>query len=528
VTATSNPAAPATAVAAPPPGLAPFERSGRAYELRWYTLAVLCISLLVIVVDNSILNVAIPTLVKDLHATNSELQWMVDSYSLVFACLLLTAGALGDRYGRRGALQVGFAVFGFGSLLSAFAGSPNQLIGTRAVMGIGAAFIMPATLSIITNTFPPEERGRAIGFWAAIAGVAGALGPITGGFLLEHFYWGSIFLVNIPIVVFALVMSVMIIPTSKDPSKPKQDPIGATLSIIGLSSLVFGIIQGGNVAVGWSDPQTITAFIIAAVVLTLFAWWESRVDSPMLDTSVFTRPRFSAASGAITTTFFAMFGATFILTQYLQFVLGFSPLKAGAALLPWALVMMVVSPTSARLVERVGTKVVVGGGLATVAVALFLLSMLTATDGYIDIVWRMMLMAAGMGCVMAPATESIMGSLPRAKAGVGSAVNDTTRQTGGLLGVAVIGSVFASAYASSLEKSIPSALSPKVAEQAKEGLGSALEIASRAQLPQFASAAKDAFVDGMQRGLIVAVIAAVVGAIVAFAFLPARGTEPEQ
>jgi EmrB/QacA subfamily drug resistance transporter len=514
---------------APTGALAPWDRTSRTYQLRWASLAVLCISLLVIVVDNSILNVAIPTLVKELHASNSDLEWIVDSYSLVFACLLLTAGSLGDRYGRRGALQVGFAVFGFGSLLSAFAGSPGHLIATRALMGVGSAFIMPATLSIITNTFPPEERGRAIGMWAGIAGVAGALGPITGGFLLEHFYWGSIFLVNIPIVVFALVASVLIISTSKDPSEPRMDPIGALLSIIGLSALTFGIISGGNIDVGWTAPRTIAGFVVGIVVLALFAWWESRSDHPMLDTTFFTRPRFSAASGSITAVFFAMFGATFILTQYLQFVLGFSPLKAGLGLLPWALVMMVVAPTSARVVERFGSKLVVGFGMTIVAVALALITMLGATDPYISLMWRMMLMAAGMGLVMAPATESIMGSLPRAKAGVGSAVNDTTRQTGGLLGVAVIGSVFASVYGSRVGAALHgSPLPADAVDAAKRSLGGALIVAQQAHAPQLVTTAKDAFVEGMHRGILVAVIAAALGAVVAFKWLPARGTEVDE
>src|SRR4051812_32512977 len=263
--------------ATPPAGLAPFDRTTRAYKQRWWILGVLNFSLLVIIVDNSILNVAVPTLthaVSDggLGATNSQLQWIIDSYTLVFAGLLLTAGTLGDKYGRRGALQFGMAVFGLGSILSAMAGSANHLIFTRGLMGIGAAFIMPATLSIITNVFPPEERGRAIAFWAAIAGVASALGPISGGLLLQHFYWGSIFLVNVPIVVFALIAGVFLIPTSKDPANKKLDIVGALLSIIGLVSLVYAIIEGPQE--GWGSTKTIGAFGLSAVVLTAFALWE--------------------------------------------------------------------------------------------------------------------------------------------------------------------------------------------------------------------------------------------------------------
>ncbi len=258
--------------------LPPFDRTSAAYQRRWWILAVLCLSLLVIIVDNSILNVAIPTLVRELGATNSQLQWMVDSYTLVFAGLLLTAGSLGDRFGRKGALQVGMAVFGLGSLASALIDTPNQLIATRSLMGIGGAFIMPATLSIITNVFPPEERGRAIGMWAAIAGVATALGPISGGFLVEHFYWGSIFLVNLPIVAVALIGGGVLIPTSRDPSKPAFDPLGALLSVVGLVALVYAIIEAPER--GWTDAGTLAAFALAAVVLAQFAAWESRRAEP--------------------------------------------------------------------------------------------------------------------------------------------------------------------------------------------------------------------------------------------------------
>jgi EmrB/QacA subfamily drug resistance transporter len=479
----------------------------------------------VIVVDNSILNVALPTLVKDLQASNSELQWMVDSYTLVFAGLLLTAGSLGDRFGRRGALQVGLSIFGLGSLASAFATTPTQLIATRALMGVGGAFIMPATLSIITNVFPQEERGRAIGMWASVAGVAAALGPISGGFLLEHFYWGSIFTVNLPIVAFALVCSVLIIPTSKDPSKPRQDPIGAVLSIVGLSTLLYGIIEGPDN--GWTAPRSLLAFGVAVVIIGAFAWWESYIDHPMLDTDVFKNPRFSAASTGITMVFFAMFGATFLLTSYLQFVLGYSPLSAGLALVPWALVMMVTSANSARIVGRFGTKRTVAAGLTTVGVALLLLTGVPVHGHFVsDVMWRMMLMAAGMGLVMAPATESIMGSLPRAKAGVGSAVNDTTRQVGGALGVAIIGSVMSSVYHDRIAKVIAGRnLSTSASDTIRSSLGGAIEVAQKVGGPTGAlieESAKSAFVAGLHLAVLVGAAAAFFGAIVAAKWLPAR------
>jgi EmrB/QacA subfamily drug resistance transporter len=497
----------------------------QAFNRRWLILLVLCFSLLVIVLDNTILNVAIPTLSKQLEPTNSQLQWMVDSYTLVFAGLLLTAGSLGDRFGRRGALQVGLVIFGFGSLLSALAGSADQLIATRAFMGIGGAFIMPATLSIITNVFPANERGRAIGVWAGTAGIGIALGPLTGGFLLEHFYWGSIFLVNLPIVAIGLTAGIFLIPTSRDPNASRLDPLGAVLSIAGLTALLYAIIEAPQD--GWTDPTIMASFGIAIVLLGAFIWWERTTDHPMLDVRFFKNPRFTAASTGITMTFFAMFGATFLLTQYMQFVLGYSPLEAGIRLLPFALIILVMSPLSARVVERLGTKVTVASGLAIAGTALALMTGLQVTSSYGQLVWRMMLMAFGQALVMAPATESIMGSLPLAKAGVGSAVNDTTRQIGGALGVAIVGSVMSSAYASKvgdLFAGTPSAGSG--AEQtAKDSLGGALAVAAKAPPKLGAlleSVAKSAFVDGMHTGVLVAAGAAFLGAIVAAVWLPAR------
>ena len=519
-----------TAVA---PREAPFDRTTRAYQQRWWILGVLCFSLLVIVVDNSILNVALPSLQESLHATNSQLQWMVDSYTLVFAGLLLTAGTLGDKFGRRGALQVGMTVFGIGSVLSAFATSPSQLIVTRGVMGIGAAFIMPATLSIITNTFPPEERGRAIAFWAAIAGVASAIGPISGGLLLAHFYWGSVFLVNVPIVIFALAAGFFLIPTSKDPSNARLDGVGACLSIIGLVSLVYGIIEAPQD--GWGSPKILGAFALAAGVLAVFAWWEAHVEHPMLDVQFFKNPRFTAASSGITLIFFAMFGSMFLMTQYFQFVMGYSALATGVRLLPMAITMMIVAPLSARIVERVGTKLVVASGLGFASVALLSFATLPAENiSYPrDVLWRMVIMAAGMGLVMAPATESIMGSLPRAKAGVGSAVNDTTRQVGGALGVAVVGSVMTSTYSARVASSIAHSGVPASAsqiDQAKQGLGFALQLASQAPAAvqgRLVADAREAFVAGMHHAVIVAAIAAFVGCLIVVKWLPARAANIE-
>lgn len=509
-----------------------------AYERRWWILGVLCFSLMVITLDNTILNVALPTLVTELGATNSQLQWMVDSYTLVFAGLLLTAGLLGDRFGRRGALQLGLLVFGTGSLISAFAGSPNHLIMTRALMGAGGAFIMPSTLSILTNVFPAGERGRAIGIWAGISGIGIALGPLAGGFLLEHFYWGSIFLVNVPIVVVAVVAAALIIPSSKDPAAPRLDLVGAVLSIVGLTALLFAIIEAPGT--GWTQPRIVTGFVLAAVLLGGFAFWENRTEHPMLDVSFFRNPRFTAASAGITLVFFALFGSTFLFTQYFQFVLGYSALDTGIRLLPMAITIMVVAPSSARFVERMGTKAVVSTGLMLVAVGLFLMLQVGVDSSYVDFMWRMVIMAAGMGLTMAPATDSIMGSLPLAKAGVGSAVNDTTRQVGGALGVAIIGSVISSVYAGQVGDWFAGARIPtpnpraasdlaKGIEASKNQLGGALEVAKRLgqagldrQAADLAHVAKVAFVDGLHAGVIVGAVAALIGAVVCLVWLPAR------
>ncbi|MET0275267.1 MAG: MFS transporter, partial [Acidimicrobiia bacterium] len=500
----------------------------RAYERRWLILLVMCFSLLIIVLDNSILNVAIPTIIDELDATNSQIQWMVDSYTLVFAGLLLTAGSLGDRYGRRGALQFGLVVFGLGSLASAFAASADQLIVTRAFMGIGGAFIMPATLSIITNVFPANERGKAIGFWAGTAGLAGVLGPTIGGFLLEHFYWGSVFLVNIPIVVLGVLAGIFVIPTSKDPHPGPLDPIGAVLSIVGLVALIFAIIEAPQQ--GWTDPVILASFAVAVVTLAGFVMWEARSEHPMLDVKFFKNPRFSAASASISLIFFAMFGSTFLITQYFQFVLGYSPLKTGLCFVPFAVCMLIGAPLSAPFAQRVGTKVVVTLGLSLATVGLLSFTSLSTDSSYWpDVCLRLVLLATGMALTMAPATESIMGSLPLGKAGVGSAVNDTTRQVGGALGVAIIGSVLSSIYASKMGDFLAGKpVRSSNITQIKESLGATLGYAKRIseQAPSFAqslaSVAREAYVDGLHAAMIVAAIATLVGVVVAAVWLPAR------
>jgi EmrB/QacA subfamily drug resistance transporter len=501
----------------------------QAHTRRWLVLGVMCLSLLLIVMDNTIVNVALPTLQRDLDASTTQLQWVVDAYILVFAGLLLTMGSLGDRFGRRGALAIGLSVMGTASILSSFADSADQLIATRALMGVGGAMIMPATLSIITNVFTDRrERAQAIAIWSATAGAAVAIGPVTGGWLLEHFWWGSVFLVNVPVVVVALVLGQLFVPTSRDPSAPPIDVPGALLSIAGLVVLVWAIIEGPG---GWTDPEILGAFALAAVLLGVFIVWERRVRFPMLDMSFFRNPRFSAASGAIMLTFFAMFGSLFLLTQFLQSILGYTPLEAGIRLLPMAGVMLVISPLSAKVVERIGSKIVVATGLTVGALGLVIASRLTAGASYPEVLVALVVLAAGLALVMPPATESIMGSLPLAKAGVGSAVNDTTRQVGGALGVAVLGSVMSSTYGPRVSEAISGLpLSSEQATAIHDQIGAAMRAAAEIGGPAgraLADVASRGFADGMSTAFVIGAAALVLGATIVALFLPARARDHE-
>ncbi len=493
------------------------------YRRRWATLGVLSLSLVIIGLDNTILNVALPTLVRELGATQSQLQWMVDAYILVFAGLLLTMGALGDRFGRKRALTVGLVIFGLSSVAAAFADSANTLIAARAVMGVGGALIMPATLSIITNVFSGPERGRAIAAWAAVAGLGIILGPVLGGWLLENYWWGSVFLINVFVVAIAIALGFFLVPESKDPQATPLDPVGATLSIVGLVALVYAIIEAPSR--GWTDPLVLGGFVVAAILIGVFLWWENRVEHPMLQLSFFENPRFSAASIAITLVFFAMFGTVFLNTQYLQFVLGYSPLEAGFRVMPVA-TMIVAAPLSARFAERFGTKRVVTTGLVIVALAMSILATITVDTGYGRVALALAILGAGMGTAMAPATESIMGSLPLAKAGVGSAMNDTTRQIGGALGVAILGSILASSYSQAMAPVVAN-LPAEAAEVAGDSVGGAMAVANQIGEAgaRLADAASAAFIGGMEAAVWVAAGVALLGAVVTFLWLPARGAD---
>jgi EmrB/QacA subfamily drug resistance transporter len=510
----------------------------RVHARQWAILAVLCLSLLVTGIDGTIVNVALPTLVRELNASSSDLQWIVDAYTIVFASLLLMAGNTGDRRGRKKTLIGGLAVFGVGSAIASQVGSAEALIGMRAVQGFGAAFLMPATLSILTNVFrDATERRRAIALWSGVAGLGVAIGPLTGGWLLEHFWWGSIFLVNVPVVVVAIVAAVVLVPDSKDPTAPPLDLGGVVFSIVGLFGLLYGIIEGP--AQGWTDPTVIGAFVIAGVFLTSLVLWELHTPYPLLEMTFFKNPRFSAASIAITLVFFAMFGSLFFLSQYLQFVLGYDAFEAGLALLPVAISLMIAAPVSARLVAWVGTKIVVAAGLVIVAAGMVLMSFAGVDSGYGLIAGVLVTIGIGMGLAMAPATDSIMGSLPPERAGVGSAMNDTTREIGGALGVAVLGSITAASYASEIVGNAGFAAlkktAPQLASAVSNSVGSAAVAATKlpaAAAQQVLTASRSAFVSALDTTVIVGAVVALVGAVIAAVFLPARArsieTEPAE
>jgi len=477
----------------------------------------MCLSLVMVVMSVAGLNVALPSMQRALDASASQLQWIVDSYALVFAALLLFAGALGDRFGRKGALLLGLVIFGAGSLVSGVAGGAAQIIVGRVITGLGAAFVMPATLSLISTIFPPQERAKAIAVWAGFAGGGAALGPIVSGALLDHYWWGSALLVNLPIIAITLFMVAAFSPSSKDPNATPLDPVGAVLSLIGLASLVYGIIEGPEK--GWTSPSVLVGFALAAVGLAAFFLWERRSTHPMLPLDLFRDRRMSVGSAVITAAFFVMFGLFFLFTLYLQFVRAYSPLSAGLATLPLALTLVAVAPRSAAAAEKVGTGPVMAAGFLLTAAGFAVYTFIDPGTSYLVLAIGLVLLGAGISLTAAPATAAIMSAVPHHKAGVGSAVNDTTREVGGALGIAILGSVASAIYRSAVDlRNVD--LPPGAAKAAKESLGAATAIAT--QVPtgaQVAARAGEAFTHALNLTSVVAVaIALIAAAAVAVAF----------
>jgi len=500
------------------------------YEKRWWVLGTMTVCLLVVIMGNTILNVAIPTLQRELGATQGELLWVIDAYILVFAGLLFTWGVLGDRIGRKRVLLIGLTIFAVGSVFAAFSDSPIELIGWRAVMGIGGAAVQPTTLAVITNVFPPRERGRAIGVWAGTAGIAVAGGPLAGGAVLEHFWWGSVFLVGVPVAVLGFVAVLAFVPESRDPSPGRLDVPGVLLSIVALAGLVYGIIRGGS-GDGWTTPGVLVPLIGGVLLLGLFVWIQRRSTHPALDVSLFRNPAFSAAAVALGLNFFALLGATFYLVYYLQGVRGYSPLQSGAALIPVALGMALMAPRSSGLAERFGAKAVCASGFLLIALSFVGVQLLGLTSP----VWLLLVVLSvqglGMGAVMAPATESIMSVVPREKAGAGAAVNNSVRQVGGALGVAILGSVLAASYAAYLGPAVD-ALPAAARESAGQSIVATLEVVEQTRAggdedaARVAAAlvdpARAAFVSAMHVTAVFTAGAAVIAAFVVLRWLPGR------
>lgn len=475
-------------------------------------LATICLSLVLVVAGVSMLSVALPTMGQALGASQTDQQWIVDGYTVALAALLLFAGALGDRFGRRRALLTGIAVFGVASLASAFTDSAGTLIGWRLLAGVGAALIMPGTLSTITSVFPPEARAKAVGVWAGFAGAGGMLGLIGAGAMLEQWWWGSIFVATAAFAAVAFVATLVVVPETRENHPIGLDPMGALLSIVAVGGLVLGIIEGPSR--GWTDPLTLAGLVGGAVAGVLFVRWELRSDAPLLDPRLFRVRGFATGSASLFLQFFALFGFFFIGLQYLQLVLGYSTLTSAIALLPAALVMMPLSTVAATLAERYGQRIVGAAGLLVAAAGFAVIATLSAGSGYPRFLVALVLIGGGAALAMTPATNAIVASLPKAKQGVASAVNDTARELGAAFGIAILGSAFNSGYRGAIGGALDG-LPASTAATAREAPAAALAIAHQAGDTggSLATAARDAFMTGSRAAMLIGAAMLLVGSV---------------
>jgi EmrB/QacA subfamily drug resistance transporter len=481
--------------------------------------AVVCLALAAVVAAMASLNVALPSVATSTHANQTQLEWIIDAYSLVFASLLLVAGAIGDHYGRRRALIAGLSIFGGASALAMTVNSPNLLIALRAVIGLGAALVMPATLSTITSTFPADRRARAVGVWAGVTGASAVLGVLVSGLLLVAFSWQSVFAVNVVLAAVAIVGTLRVVPESADSNATPLDVRGALIAVGGLVALVFSVIEAPTA--GWLSARTLVGITAGLLLLGGFLAWELRQAHPLLDPHVFRDRRLAAGTGSIFIQFFAFFGFIFIVLQYLQLVRGDTPLLAAASMLPMSASMLPVSRLAPGLTERFGARPVCAAGLALIAGGLLVLAQLGQTSSYAPMLLGLVLLGTGMGLAMTPATSGITEALPSSEQGVGSALNDLSRETGSALGIAVIGSVLAAAYRSHLQlPGVPAHL----AEQARDSFAVAARAGGSTALH-----AHTAFIDGLHLGLTFAAGAAGLAAILVAVFLaPRRAVRPAQ
>ncbi|MBB3038762.1 DHA2 family efflux MFS transporter permease subunit [Hoyosella altamirensis] len=494
-----------------------FEDAG--HPRRWLILGVLVLSLIVVVLDNTVLNVAMKTLADPndgIGATQSQLAWLINSYTLVFAGLLFAFGVIGDRIGRKRMLLIGLVIFGVASLLSAYAVSPENLLLYRAIKGVGAAAMMPATLALVRAAFSHKEFPKALGVWTGAVGIGSALGPIVGGALLERFWWGSVFLINVPIVIFSMIMIVFFAPESKG-VQGKPDLVGMGLSVAGLVSLTYGIINAGN-AGSWSGVGVIVPIVAGLIILAAFVVWERRIPHASLDMSLFTNPRFSASAAIIALTFFGMMGLFFFMTFYLQIVKGFTPLQAGLLFLPTGVALLIFSPLSNAMVNRFGPRVVGVGALLLIIGSFFVVTMLDADTPVGVLIALFFVQGTGMAHLMPPAMNTLMSSVPREKAGVGSALGNTLRQVGGSFGVAVLGTVMAQGYRSRIEEG-----APELPDAARESIAATFGLVEQGGAPAgVMDAASEAFIGAMHTTAYSAIGAAVVGLIVVILFFPTK------
>lgn len=497
----------------------------------WLILSVLCIAVLIVVIDNTIVNVALPTLSAKLNASDAGLQWIVDSYSLPFAGLLLAGGELSDRWGRRRVMQLSLVAFAVFSVTAAESHSMTQLLIARGLMGASAAFTFPATLSLITASFDDlAQRAKAFGIWGATAGVAIAVGPIAGGYLIDHFWYGSVFIVNVPVACLTIVLAAFIVPESRSPVVRRVDLGGLMLGSVTVTSLVLGIIEGPSW--GWLSAKVLGLFALSVVTFIWFGFYERRLTDPMLDIRLFRLGAFSAASAAIATSFFCLFGFVFLVTQYFQLVHGYSPLSAGVHTLPFAIVTMIATPVGAILALRIGIRWVVSSGLVIMGGAMMWMTQFGAHAAYWGpVVVSMMVLAVGFSFISSPSTSALMGSLSASQIGAGSAVNETTRELGGTLGVAVVGSVFSSFFAQRIgELLTPLGLSHHEVVLAQSSMQAALRVVAMAGSGVQSTTTQDAigraFMDGFHRGCIVAASLSIVVGVATFFFLPRQSATP--